>query len=490
MRLWLLEPVGELEFGGDVVFEQGDEPFRRDTVGPVRVQVRWDPSSPEWIEGEISGDPEHARHLGGGQGPVSLVGRVPGGSTATVRDVFFTTIHTSQTHEYGPRLLANFIAGDVELRRGCDASGGQLRHPEVLFHIPDDPVWLGFTGRFGFEPNNPIEPPPRKFEALIGDLHIETTHLVYSGGAQFGGNNGRGQRISLAIKVTGRTPELADLDHLIKAAEEVVGDTLLVAGLAAHRPFHVLGGYASVVKDTEEGRVYEWVEFTRSRTRHPVRKGRSFNDVQIEQERFQKFLGTAIEVLASDPQAEFLRLALQIYIASMYRAFDTQQFLSVCTAIEALKEWHSKKAGWDKLLKKKEQSAVSEHVRRALIEAAKEGVLHGRAHQEAREKILELFHPRISTVLNELVQNTGVQVDDLFNRDERQGPRGPFVFDFLSVRNKLVHQGKPPQDQEAFYNVSTRARYFAERLLFAILGYREHRFLKLQYNLEKPTPRK
>ena len=279
------------------------------------------------------------------------------------------------------------------------------------------------------------------------------------------------------------------LDGFVASAEAMVEDLLLVAGLAARRPFHILGGDAIVVHDGSDGRRYESVEFTRSRRRHPVSGRRSFNDVHIEQDRFLRFLESAMQVLATDPRADFIRLAIRTYAASMYRAFDTQQFLSTCTAIEALKEWHSRNEGWHKLVSRRKQSAISNLVRRALTEAAMEGHLVGKAHTEAREKIPELFRPRISTVLNELVAKTQIDVEDLFNRKTGTGPRGPYDFDFLSVRNKLVHQGKPPSDPDAFHNVTVRTRYFVERLLFTVLGYPPRGFLKLQYKVKKPDPR-
>jgi hypothetical protein len=173
----------------------------------------------------------------------------------------------------------------------------------------------------------------------------------------------------------------------------------------------------------------------------------------------------------------------------MYRAFDTQQFLSMCTAVEALKEWHLRREGWDKLVNRKQQKAIRTRVRQGLNEAAKEGHLTGKAHVEAVEKIPDLFRPRIGTLLNELVAVTQINVDDLFYRPTDDGPRGPYEFDFLSVRNKLVHEGRPPDDAEAFHNVVVRTRYFVERLLFTVLGYSPRGILQLQYSVSKPGRR-
>jgi hypothetical protein len=64
MRLWVLEPIGELEFGGDVVVEADGDLYRTEPVGPVRVRVRWDGASPEGAEGEIVGDPVASRLWG------------------------------------------------------------------------------------------------------------------------------------------------------------------------------------------------------------------------------------------------------------------------------------------------------------------------------------------------------------------------------------------------------------------------------------------
>lgn len=484
-QLWMLEPIGELVFGGDIIFDPRHELCPPTPIGPVSVKVTWNAASPEGTGGEILGDPAHAKgisYLLGGR--AKIVGKTRFRSTVIVKDVFFTTVQTSEPEEYGPRLLARFVAGDLELRAENETPGEQLQPPEVLFLIPDDPVWHGFSGRFGFEPHHPIEPPIWKFEMNAGALKVATTHLVYSGGAEFGGSPGRGQRIGLAVAVTGQPERPDDIDLLIETAEPIVNDLMLVAGLAAKRPLHVLGGYASAVKDTPTGRVHQSVEFTRSRSRHPVRMGRSFNDVQMEGEAFLTFLGTAMRTLSKDRGAAFLRVALQSYLASLYRAFNTQQFLSVCTAIEAIKEWHSRRQGWDKLLSEKQKSSVREYVRKALAEAEEEGHLPRKVYVEARAKVAELFRPRISVVLNEIVEELRIRADDLFDRDKATGH---CKFDFLTVRNNLLHQGKVPENQDHFHNVGTRTRYFAERLLFAVLGHPPGEFLKLQHEVAKQS---
>ena len=159
-------------------------------VGPVRVQVRWDANTPERADGELYGDPEHARELNFPHGRTNLVGRLRGGSIATVKDVLFTSIKTSQSHEYGPRLLAEFVADEVEVRATGDATGAEVRRPTATFLLPDDPVWLGFTGHFGFEPNDPVAEPVRKFDHHGRGLNLSTGHRVYSGGVELAGGPG------------------------------------------------------------------------------------------------------------------------------------------------------------------------------------------------------------------------------------------------------------------------------------------------------------
>ena len=243
-----------------------------------------------------------------------------------------------------------------------------------------------------------------------------------------------------------------------------------------------------MVHNGPDGSIQERVEFTRMRTRHPTSGRRSFNHIQIENDDFQQFLSSAMTALhARSGNPDFLRLALQSYISSIYRAFDTQQFLSICTSIEAMREWHARRLRWHKLLTDDQRSAVADHVRAALNAASAEGHLPGKAHIEAREKVLELFRPRITTILNELVDHLGIQVDDLFDRDPASGPRGPFEFDFITVRNHLVHQGRAPADPRAFFERSMRARYFAERLLFAALGLSPNTHLRLQFAVSKPA---
>lgn len=137
-----------------------------------------------------------------------------------------------------------------------------------------------------------------------------------------------------------------------------------------------------------------------------------------------------------------------------------------------------------------QKSAVKKHVCKALAEAQEEGHLPQKAFKEAQEKVPELFRPRISVVLNEIVEKLWIRVDDLFDRDKTMGTTGPYEFDFLKVRNRLLHQGKEPENLDHFHNVSTRTRYFAERLLFTVLGYPPDEFLNLQYEVAKQRSRK
>jgi hypothetical protein len=490
MAIWNLEPVGELEFGGDVVVTIDHPAIEPQRTGPLFVRVRWDSTGPERATGEVLGDPEHARSLMGGD-RVTIEGRV-NGRAVTIKDVHFTEAYVERSHEHGPRPLGIFIAGDVELRSELPVRSARPSPPWVVFYIPDDPVWLGYKGHLRNDEKT-IDPPRRKFEFASPSLSLSTTHVVYSGGAEVGGQAGRAERIALAVRV-GARPEarFKDLDSFVAAAQPLVDDLLLVAGLAARRPFHALGGVACMVRDGDAGPIQETVEFTRIRTRHPAGKHRSFNDIQIEKDHFEAFLGTAMKALhtSTTGNPEFLRLAVQSYVSSIYRAFDTQQFLSICTSIEAMREWHARRVRWHKVLTEDQRSAVTKHVTTALIAAAKEGNLPGKAHTEAREKILELFRPRITTVLNELIGHLSVRVDDLFERDPAQGPQGSFEFDFIAVRNNLVHQGRPPKDPDAFFEVTRRARYLAERLLFAALGLPPSVFLRLQHRGPQPAKRK
>ncbi len=486
MSLWRLQPLGEIEFGGDMVHSWPDEDEEPHVVGPMQVIARWDPESPQGTIGELFGEPDKARELPmSGPGTSRIEGQTVGGETVTIRDVFLTTRHDRRSHEYGPRRLAEFVAGDVELRICRLHPDAKPKAPEVQFLVPDDPIWVGFRTRPDLEGGT--LPPFVQFEWTRNDLSVSTSHLVFSGTADLVGGPAHANRIAHTIQVRALNINAYDaLDEFIKAAETVVGNLLLVTGLSARMPFHILGGIARQSRSEEQGCSVERLSFTRSRNRHSPPPRRSFNDVQIEREAFRDFLVSAMNVLVTDKHNDLLRQAVQSYVTSIHRAFDTQQFLSVCTAIEAMKEWHIQHHWKDRRVKGANRKAVEKNIKAALRQSAREGVIDGLSVQEAHKKMSALFTPSISTVLNDLVNHLQIPVDDLFNRSKGHGPNGPYKFDFLNVRNKLVHTGKPPKDPEVFHNVALRSRFFAERLLFTALGYPNRGFLNQQWPVKKP----
>ena len=478
LDIWKLNPTGELDFSGHLISEPHDSFFRKEEVGPFRVHARWNPTAPSGIRGELFGDPKLGELLDLPRGELRIVGpRVRG--EIVIKPVHLTRWVEQTSDGPGPIKVADFTAGDV-YTESFSRTTRQLKPPSINFLLPNDPIWVPFMSLFGrdFEVKGPF----LTWEHERGGVRIRTETLQLGGSLEIAASQAYARRLCMSLLATpnNRATRRLDLQALREKAEPLLNDVLLLSGFVAGRPAHALGGSGYAIVAADEGNMLHCVDFTCDRVRFEAEHGGSYSRVKLEPKAVHAFLTTGMKELETAKRAAQLRLALQGYLASLYPAFSAQRFLMLCTAIEALREWHTRIRKWDPLVSGESRSVMEEQVEQALIATAREGHLPAFAHSEARKKIGELFRPTIQTVLDDLVKLYEVKTDDLFYRSPTTGK---VKYDFLKARNDLVHQGKEPEPH-TLANVNTRARYFFERLMFSILGYRGR--LRDQHPVAKP----
>lgn len=145
----------------------------------------------------------------------------------------------------------------------------------------------------------------------------------------------------------------------------------------------------------------------------------------------------------------------EFYVSS-FVLDEEQEFVSLTTSLEALKQWHLGHQSSNGILSDPEFTTLRENLSRVIM--SHEGLQAEACKKAICEKLPELNRPSYAAVVCQMCESIGVKVRDIY----------PNVLTFIGIRNEMIHQGKVP-DRATLLREISMLRSLVELILKRLL---------------------